>query len=194
MTPFASALACMVILIAPAVARAKDGSVPFIPRVYENPQPSDPIFAQTWPDLIEQNNKEHLEGSFYTTPTPSKNSDILLETATLPIPGGQAIISISPSIGLRSFCLGIGEHHDDLARAEPCRARLTVLRNGVVKTTEIGMVCGIYAQSPPTSATSARAAFDAKTNSIHLYVVIDGKHVERSDGDDPCDHVIPLSK
>ncbi|SDR63320.1 hypothetical protein SAMN05519103_08488 [Rhizobiales bacterium GAS113] len=201
----AFALAGMIVLSAPAVTQAKDASVPFSPHVYESPQPSDPIFAQTWPTLIEENNRATVEALPKIKIPPGTNAGIALFTARVPIPGGQAIISIAPRVGLRPLCNGLAiGPHDNYPHNMTCLAHLTIFRNGMFKTSDIGTVCTLYSEEPRTPATSARAVYDATNDSIRLYVMINGRHVERSDGGDgddplktnagPCDRIIPLPR
>jgi hypothetical protein len=198
------ALACMVTFIASLGAvQAKDASMPFLGHLYESPNRTEPIFVQTWPALIDDNNKATLEDLPATKLSFGKNAGISLFTARLPIPGGQAIISIAPRVGLHPLCDGLAVGpHDNYPHNMNCPARLTISRKGTYKTIDIGQVCTLYSEEPITEATSARAVYEPKTNSIRLYVMINGKHVERADGGDgadpmrtgagPCDHLIAI--
>lgn len=159
----------------------------FHSQLYENPQPSDPIFAQTWPDLIAENNRANAEGYLHLKPEPGKNLDLFLDNATVDIPGGKAVISIKS--GPFAGCRGIGEHHDMNSRAIPCPARITVIRNGTARTSDAGMLCRVGSSN---AKNFAQAVFDPKNSSIHVSVVINGIPSDRSEGNDPCDVEIAI--
>ena len=79
---------------------------------------------------------------------------------------------------------------------------MTISRGGTYKTIDLGLVCTLYSEEPVTEATSARAMYEPGNNSIRLYVMINGKHVEQADGGDgddpmhtgvgPCDRLIKV--
>jgi len=189
MKHLASALVCLIPLLISTNVMAKDASVPFVGRLYENPQPSDPIFAHTWPRLIEEHNRAEVEGFLHMRPTQGKNFDLYLDAAKLRVPGGEAAVSIysGPFAGCRGMAAGRADPH-----AIICPAHLTVYRDGSYKTVDIGTACRVGTDRQPTQTTSARTAYDAASNSIHLYAVIDGKRVERTSTDESCDRIIPL--
>ena len=115
-------------LVSPLPATAIEASAPLVSHLYENPQASDPLFSKIWPGLLDNNDRQNLSVLKIKT-EPGKHSELIMQTASLTIPGGQLIVSMYS--GPFAGCLGIGEHHDDVVRAVPCPARITVIRGGV---------------------------------------------------------------
>jgi len=176
------------LLVSPAPATATETSEPLVSHVYENPQASDPLFSKIWPGLLDSNDRQNVSALNIKT-EPGKHSELIMQTASLTIPAGQLIVSMYS--GPFAGCLGIGEHHDDVIRAVPCPARITVIRGGVYTTIEAGMICRV---AKSTSATSTRVSYDAKLNRVLVSTFIAGKRVTETDGDTACERVIPLSQ
>jgi len=155
---------------------------------FEDPQMSDILFAQSWPRLIEENNRESAR--FFPTlkPLPGHNSALSLSVAKVPIPSGEAIISIYT--GPFPHCQGVGEAHNSEAIAIPCPARMTILRGNTVKTIDLGMVCRV---GPVTSSSRATAVYDPKMNAIRLSATVEGKRVDVAGENTSCERTIPLS-
>jgi hypothetical protein len=175
-------------LVSPLPATAIEGSAPLVSHLYENPQASDPLFSKIWPGLLDNNDRQNLSVLKIKT-EPGKHSELIMQTASLTIPGGQLIVSMYS--GPFAGCLGIGEHHDDAIRAVPCPARITVIRGGVYTTIEAGMICRV---AKSTSATNTRVSYDAKLNRVLVSTFIAGKRVTETDGDTTCDRGIQLSQ
>ena len=174
--------------VSPLPATAAEASAPLVSHLYENPQASDPLFSKIWPGLLDNNDRQNLSVLNIKT-EPGKHSELIMQTASLTIPAGQLIVSMYS--GPFAGCLGIGEHHDDVIRAVPCPARITVIRGGVYATIEAGMICRV---AKATSATSTRVSYDAKLNRVLVSTFIAGKRVTETDGDTTCDRVVQLSK
>ena len=58
---------------------------------YEDPQPTQPIFAHTWPGLIDANNKALASGFLHMKAVPGHNLSLVLNNAEIPIPGGKIV-------------------------------------------------------------------------------------------------------
>lgn len=171
----------------------QDHSVAFITHEYDNPQPTDPMFSKIWPGLIAKANKEAIAEGL--PPPPGTNDGFFIDVATLPILGGKALVTI-PYGAYVSKCQGdaMPQHQNEVGRALNCSARLTTIRNGIYRTKNIGLACHVATDTPPTESTSARAAYDAKTNTVHLYAMIAGKRVIKAINIKTCEHIIPLPK
>jgi hypothetical protein len=171
-----------------SLAVAQNATATFRTHLYENPQPSESIFAQTWPDLIDANNKA-LATFLHMKPAPGKNLDLYLDNAELPIAGGKIVASIDTS----SFdaCHTGPLSQDETPRAFSCPARLTVYKDGQARTKDIGFICRVGSTSP---MDAAHMTFDAETNSLRFWAVIAGKMVRVSNTDEPCDRTLSLAE
>ena len=76
-----------------SAASAQTATAIFQQQEYANPQPDQPIFAQTWPGLIAANNEAHAKGFLHNKPAPGTNSSLVLNNAVLTIPGGKIVAS-----------------------------------------------------------------------------------------------------
>ena len=65
---------------------------------YEDPQPTQPIFAHTWPGLIDANNKAHASGFLHMKAAPGHNLSLVLNNAEIPIPAERS--SLQLEVGL----------------------------------------------------------------------------------------------
>ena len=81
-----------------SVASAQTATAVFHQQEYANPQPDQPIFAQTWPGLIAANNEAHAKGFLHNKPAPGTNSSLVLNNAVLTIPGGKIVASINSGV------------------------------------------------------------------------------------------------
>ena len=104
---------------------------------YEDPQPTQPIFAHTWPGLIDANNKALASGFLHMKAAPGHNLSLVLNNAEIPIPGGKIVASIRS--GLDGGCHIGSISQDETPRAFSCPARVTVYRNGQARTKDIGL-------------------------------------------------------
>jgi hypothetical protein len=183
---FASVLVALTVIGAPVVAQAKDASALFIKKIYKNPQSSNPLFGKIWPGLIEDHNRM-VSGLHVPSimPAPGQNASLGLDIATLSIDGAQILVSINDNLG-DGYCEAIGEPRDMLVHAQPCAARLTVVRNGTYQTTDIGKICMVWGPNLNPSTNAAFASYDAKTQSIRVFALVDGAAVPE------CEHNISL--
>ena len=81
-----------------SAASAQTATAVFHQQEYANPQPDQPIFAQTWPGLIVANNEAHAKGFLHNKPAPGTNSSLVLNNAELTIPGGKIVASINSGL------------------------------------------------------------------------------------------------
>ena len=158
-------------------------------KEYANPQPDQPIFAQTWPGLIAANNEAHAKGFLHNKPAPGTNSSLVLNNAVLTIPGGKIVASINS--GLYSGCHLGSLSQDTDAHAFSCPARVTVYVNGQAHTIDAGYLCRVGGDTPNSAA---HMAYDEKTRVLHFYATIGGKPVPLSNTDEPCDRTLSLAQ
>ena len=155
---------------------------------FEDPQPTDILFSESWPRLIDENNRESTKFFPSLKLKPGHNAALSLTIAKVAIPAGEAIISIYT--GPFPHCQGIGEIHNLDPVAIACPARMTVRRGDEYQTVDLGWVCRV---GPVTSSSGAAAVYDENSNAIHLSAMVAGKLVEVADDGVPCDRIIPLS-
>ena len=180
----ALALACNVT----SAAAAETISAAFAVVAFDNPQPSDDLFARSWPGLIEANNRDSAKLFPGLKPPPGHNAALSLAVARLAIPGGEAVLSIYT--GPLPRCQGAGSLRGTGAVALPCPARLTIRRERSFRTVDIGFVCRV---APVTSSSRTLATFDADANVIRLSAEVDGRPVETAGDNVPCGRAIPLN-
>ena len=112
---------------------------------------------------------------------------ISLAVANVPIPAGEAIISIST--GPVPHCQGVGEIHNTDPLAIPCPARMTSRHGDAHDTIDLGWVCRV---APVTHSSGAAAFFDAKAKAIHLTALVAGRIVLTAGDGVPCERVVLL--
>ena len=172
-----------------SAASAQTATAIFHQQEYANPQPDQPIFAQTWPGLIAANNEAHAKGFLHNKPAPGTNSSLVLNNAVLTIPGGKIVASINS--GLYSGCHLGSLSQDTDAHAFSCPARVTVYANGQAHTIDAGYLCRVGGDTPNSAA---HMAYDEKTRVLHFYAIIGGKPVPLSNTDEPCDRTLSLAQ
>ena len=156
---------------------------------YEDPQPTQPIFAHTWPGLIDTNNKALSSGFLHMKAAPGHNLSLVLNNAEIPIPGGIIVASIRS--GLEGGCHIGSISQDETPRAFSCPARVTVYKDGQARTKDIGFICRVGSTSP---ADVTHMSYDPKANTLTFSAVIGGKAVPFSNTDEPCDRTIALAE
>ena len=175
--------------ISPALATSRP--VPFVVTFVKNPQPTQEIFAHSWPNLIKENNDFNINGFLHRKPVKGRNFGLYIDIATVPINGATAIISINDTPFAKCNPNPLGENHHDLPVAILCPARLTIKRNGNYKTYNIGKICRVGSNNPHDLAY---AEYSEKQNKISAYAMIGGKKVVPSDFDENCDKTIKLER
>ena len=160
----------------------------FVRQEYIDPQLSDPIFTQTWPNLIADNNRKQAEGFLHLKLPPGRNADIVLYNARLDVDG--MTIFVSSASGLYGGCRPIPNLHNTNSRAVACPSRITIdRRDGTSRTIDAGYLCHV-AGSTPNSGTTVR--YDRASNSLVFSNVIDGRTVAATESGDPCHATFPL--
>ena len=167
---------------------AQPAPIAFRIEQIEDPRPSDLLFAQSWPDLIEENNRESARLFPSLKPAPGHNSALSLTVARVPIPAGEAVISIYT--GPFPHCQGVGEIHNSDPLAIACPGRLTIVKYGAARTINLGMVCRV---GPVTNSSRALAFYDPQANAIRLSAMVNGRLVDFAGDGVACGRVIPLS-
>ena len=185
----ARTLLVTLLLVASPCAAASAQTAIFHQQEYANPQPDQPIFAQTWPGLIAANNEAHAKGFLHNKPAPGTNSSLVLNNAELTIPGGKIVASINS--GLYSGCHLGSLSQDTDSHAFSCPARVTVYANGQAHTIDAGYLCRVGGDTPNSAA---HMAYDEKTRVLHFYAKIGGKPVPLSNTDEPCDRTLSLAQ
>jgi hypothetical protein len=184
--------ACASIALALSAAesgRAEGLTAKFRQEEYANPEPSQPIFAVTWPGLIVANNEAHAKGFLHNGPAPGKNSSLVLDNAVLTIPGGRIVASINS--GLYSGCHTGSLSEDNAAHAFSCPARVTIYKGVETRTIDAGFLCRVGGD---TADSAAEMSYDPASNALHFSAVVGGARVPFSNTDEPCDRTISLSQ
>ncbi len=180
-------LALGVLALAHAPAFGAD-QAQLVRQEYVDPQLSDPIFTQTWPNLIADNNRKQAEGFLHLKLAPGRNADIVLYNARLDVDG--MTIFVSSTSGLYGGCKPIPNLHNTNSRAASCPSRITIDRkDGTSRTIDAGYLCHV-AGSTPNSGTIVR--YDRASNSLAFSNVIDGRPVAATESGDPCPATFPL--
>ena len=175
MCSIATCLILATLGIAPTTA--KEQSLRFQEKVYDDPQPSDPFLENVWPGLTEQLTN-HVRSIVPSYPAPGHYAKNSFWTATFEIDKSKVLLSIvdHPAAG----CAGSGAHHDMQPRPLYCPARLTIIQNGrYISSTDIGLVC-LYRNDMFVS-------YDDKTRQFHIYAQVGG-HTPTD-----CSKTVPLS-
>ena len=160
----------------------------FVRQEYVDPQPANPVFAQTWPNLIADNNRKQAEGFLHLKLPPGRNADIVLYNARLDVDG--MTIFVSSASGLYGGCKPIPNLHNTNSRAASCPSRITIDRkDGTSRTIDAGYLCHV-AGSTPNSGTTVR--YDRASSSLVFSNVIDGRTVAATESGDPCPATFPL--
>ena len=163
-------------------------SATFAVVAFDNPQPSDMLFSRSWPNLIQENNRDSTALFPGLNPPPGHNAALSLAVARLAIPGGEAVLSIYT--GPLPRCQGAGSLRGTGAVALPCPARLTIRRGSSFRTIDLGFVCRV---APVTSSSRTLATFDAEANVIRLSAEVGGRPVETAGDNVPCGRAISLN-
>ena len=175
MCSFTTCLILTMLGIAPTAA--KEQSLRFQEKVYDDPQPSDLFLKNVWPGLTEQltNHVRAIVPSYPAAGHYAKNS---FWTATFEIDKLKVLLSIvdHPAAG----CAGSGAHHDMQPHPLYCPARLTIIHNGrYVSTIDIGLVC-LYRNDTFVS-------YDDTARKFHIYAQVNGQTPA------DCSKTVPMS-
>jgi hypothetical protein len=177
------------VVVAAGSGRAEGLTAKFRQEDYANPQPSQPIFAETWPGLIAANNEAHAKGFLHNGPSPGKNSSLVLNNAVLTIPGGRIVASINS--GLYSGCHTGSLSQDNAAHAFSCPARVTIYKDGQARTIDAGFLCRVGGDTPNSAA---EVSYDPASKVLQFFAVIGGARVPFSNTDEPCDRTLSLAR
>ena len=172
----------------PSAVGAEPISATFVVVAFDNPQPSDEIFARSWPGLIEENNRDSAKLFPGLNPPPGHNAALSLAVARFAIPGGEAVLSIYT--GPLPRCQGAGSLRGTGAVALPCPARLTIRRGDAFRTVDLGFVCRV---APVTALSRTLATFDGDADVIRLSAQVGGRPVETAGDNVRCRRAIPLN-
>ena len=181
---FLLALTCGV----PLSAAAEPIGATFVVVAFDDPQPTDELFAQSWPRLIEENNRDSAALFPGLKPLPGHNAALSLAVVSFAIPGGEAVLSIYT--GPLPRCQGAGTLKGTGPVALPCPARLTIRRGGAFRTVDLGFVCRV---APVTALSRTLATFDADANVIRLSAQVGGRPVQTAGDNVSCTRAIPLN-
>ena len=180
------ALGVIATLYAPAFAADRAS---FVRQEYVDPQPNNPVFAETWPNLIADNNRQQATGFLHLKLPPGRNADIVLYNARLDVDG--MTIFVSSTSGLYGGCKPIPNLHNTNSRAAACPSRITIYRNGTSRTIDAGYLCHV-AGSTPESGTTIR--YDRASNSLVFSNVIAGRLVAATENGAPCPSTVSLNR
>lgn len=153
----------------------------FVRQEYVNPQQSDPIFSQTWPHLIADNNREHAEGFLHLKLPRGRNADIVLYNARLDVDG--MTIVVSSTSGLYGGCKAIPNLHDTDSQAAACPSRVTIYAKGSARTIDAGYLCHVDGSTPKSGST---VGYDRASNSLLFSNFIEGRIVNATENGDTC--------
>jgi hypothetical protein len=172
-----------------SMASAQAVEAIFRQQEYDNPQPGQPIFAETWRGLIQANNEADAHGFLPLKLPPGANAPIILNNAELAIPGGKIVASINS--GMYSGCHTGSLSQDTASRAFACPGRVTVYASGQARTIDVGYVCRVGGD---TLNSGSHVAYDPKARSLHFYAMVGGKPAPVSNTGEPCDRTVSLAQ
>ena len=167
-------------------ALAESKPVPFIAHEYDDPQPTQTIFKQTWPNLIKENNAAGLK-NFGKPSNPRHNEGLFMYNAVLPIKNGSATISIVSALSEQCHGEAVG-NHDNFPHIIKCPARLTITQNGKADTFKLKPLCRFGKNQIPKQTY---AVYNDIDNSIRVFA----KYATKNNMEpalDQCGYVIKI--